>query len=169
MQLVIIQPFQAADIEEMVIAFQLLGWNKPRTQFEKYLSEQEHGKRTVFIARTDGKFAGYATLVWNSEYPSFAIKNIPEVKDLNVLPKYRKQGIGQKLMESCEEIARKHDHNTLGLGVGLIFDYGSAQRLYFRLNYFPDGAGLHYGIQSVAYSQKVVADDDLVLYLCKSL
>src|SRR4051812_2240252 len=111
MQAVIIHPFQAVDIDEVVSTFQLLGWNKSRAQYENYLSEQEHGERIVFIARKDGTFAGYSTVVWHSQYSSFAIKNIPEIKDLNVLPEYQKQGIGQKLMLACEEIVRKNGHN----------------------------------------------------------
>lgn len=169
MSILSITKLNSDDIDEIAMAFQSLGWNKTRAQYEKYLSEQEKNLRTIFVARLNGNFAGYTTLVWNSEYQPFADKNIPEIKDLNVLPVYRKQGVGRKLMDACETLARQNACKELGLGVGLVADYGSAQRLYSRLGYLPDGAGLHYGARAVSYNQQVTADDDLVLYLSKSI
>ncbi len=164
-----IQPLAAIDIDDIVSSFKAIGWNKLRHQYEEYLAEQAQGARTIFVARSNGTFLGYSTIVWHSEYEAFAQKNIPEIKDLNVLPDFRKQGVGRSLMTICEDIARSHKYKKLGLGVGLLPDYGSAQRLYFNLSYIPDGAGLHYGNRPVSYGQNVSADDELVLYLSKEL
>jgi hypothetical protein len=39
------------------------------------------------------QFAGYVTLLWNSKYRPFAVRRIPEISDLNVLPVFRRQGV----------------------------------------------------------------------------
>ena len=43
-------------------------------------------------APRNDEFAGYVTLKWQSQYPSFKAQNIPEIMDLNVLPACRKIG-----------------------------------------------------------------------------
>jgi GNAT superfamily N-acetyltransferase len=68
---------------------------------------------------------------------------------LNVLPDYRKQGIGTKLIEACEQAEKEQGRALIGLGVGLTADYGNAQRLYIHLGYIPDGRGIHYKCQAI--------------------
>jgi len=48
-------------------------------------------------------------------------------------------------------------------------DYGSAQRLYVQLGYVPDGNGIHHKCTVANYSDTVIVDDDLVLYLQKTV
>ncbi|MBX3710001.1 MAG: GNAT family N-acetyltransferase [Gammaproteobacteria bacterium] len=165
----IITQLNEVDIDEIVLAFQQIGWHKPRDLYESYLKEQASGLRLVFVARENGTFCGYVTLKWISDYSPFTENNIPEIVDLNVLPEYRKQGIGTKLIQACEQAAKEQSRILIGLGVGLTTDYGNAQRLYIHLGYVPDGRGIHYKCQVIKYSELVSVDDDLVLYLTKSL
>jgi ribosomal protein S18 acetylase RimI-like enzyme len=158
-----------SDIESIVEAFKKIGWNKPRKIYEMYLKEQEINKRQVFVAKEDGNFCGYVTIKFESEYLSFKQKSIPEISDLNVLPYYRNMGIGSKLISECENLIKKLNYTYIGLGVGMTADYGNAQRLYVQLGYIPDAHGLHYKNVPVTYGEKVIVDDDLVIYLLKSL
>ena len=153
------------DIPEIVLAFKLLGWSKPKSLYDSYLEEQNRKLRTVFIAKVNGKFAGYVTLKWKSDY----FQNIPEIADLNVLPTFRRNGIGSALILACEELAANKNYNEIGIGVGLTADYGNAQRLYVQLKYIPDGKGLFYKNKSVDYLDKVTVDDELVLYFTKRI
>jgi ribosomal protein S18 acetylase RimI-like enzyme len=163
-----IRPLEPTDITPIAAAFAELGWDKPVSQYEKYLLEQETGQRVVLVAFLNGEFAGYVTVVWRSQYPAFAIQNIPEIVDFNVLPKFRRQGIGAALMDEAESrIAARSA--VVGLGVGMTSDYGAAQRMYAKRGYIPDGHGLHSRGQPVQYGQSVPVDDDLVLYFTKSL
>ena len=162
-------PLHEYDLDEIVLAFKEIGWHKPRDIYEKYLKEQLSDVRSIFIAKCNGKFCGYVTLKWQSDYSSFLEKNIPEISDLNVLPDYRKHGIGKILIQSCEKLAREKGKVMIGLGVGLIEDYGDAQRLYYKLGYIPDGKGLHYKNQIIKYGMNVIADDDLNIFLIKQL
>lgn len=157
------------DFDEIVSSFEMIGWNKPKSIYEDYFQEQSDGVRTVILAKMNGKFCGYVTIKWKSDYDSFAVQNIPEISDLNVVPTYQKHGIGTALINECEAIAKKRGSTIIGLGVGMTADYGSAQRLYVRLGYIPDGQGLHYKCAPLKYGNQVTIDDDLVLFLKKSI
>lgn len=156
--------FNKSDIEEIVLAFKEIGWDKPKSLYDLYLKESEQRIRTVFVARYNGKFCGYVTVKWKSAYQVFSYNNIPEISDLNVLPEFRKKGIGTQLIRKCEHIAKEFGYKEIGLGVGMTADYGNAQRLYHKLGFIPDGNGLHYKSSVVNYAETVKADDDLVIY-----
>jgi GNAT superfamily N-acetyltransferase len=83
-------------------AFSLIGWHKPAQLFRTYLEECHRGQRVVLVARVGKQFAGYGTVVWRSPYEHFREQEIPEIKDLNVLPAFRRQGIGTALVEALE-------------------------------------------------------------------
>lgn len=164
----VIRPLDRKDIPEIAKAFQQLGWNKPVSQYERYLAQQELGVRNVYIAFVDGQFAGYLTICWESSYKPFLVKSIPEIVDFNVLPKFRRLGIGTQLMDKAEsEIAKVS--SLAGIGVGMNADYGAAQRLYILRGYIPDGLGLHWRDHHVHYREEIIVDDELALYLTKDL
>jgi len=163
----IIRPLEKSDIPIIVDGFANSGWTKKPTKvFEQYLDEQNSHMRACFIAFIDEQFAGYVTLKWQSSYAHFAKDNIPEISDLNVLPNFRNKGIGSALIEKCEQLAI-HKSDFVGVGVGLYPDYGSAQRLYIKRGYIPDGHGATYNYQPVEPGNDYRMDDDLVLWFYK--
>ncbi len=99
---------------------------------------------------------------------TFGGKGYPEIVDFGVLEKYRKQGIGTILMDVAEEIAATYA-DTVYLGVGLHSGYGSAQRMYVKRGYIPDGSGVWYQDKICKPYGERKNDDDLVLYLSKKL
>ncbi len=168
---ILIESFRADDIPIIVSAFNQIGWNKPASVFERYLKEAEGGERLVWVAHVHDQFAGYVTLKWRSSYPSFQEQNIPEIMDLNVLPTFRKIGIGSLLLDTAEkEAATRSD--IIGIGVGLYAGddggYGAAQRLYVKRGYIPDGKGVTYNYQPTILGSYPL-DDDLVLWFTKKL
>lgn len=167
-----IDKFITDDIPIIVSAFNQIGWNKPASLFEGYLKEQEAGERLVWMAHVKDEFAGYVTLKWQSQYPSFKAQNIPEIMDLNVLPVYRKMGIGSMLLDCAEKEAATKSQ-IIGIGVGLYAGadggYGAAQRLYVKLGYLPDGKGVTYNYQPTIPGNSYSLDDDLVLWFTKKL
>jgi ribosomal protein S18 acetylase RimI-like enzyme len=163
-----IRLLERGDISEIAEAFRVLGWNKPASQYERYLSQQEVGVRDVYVAFVDDQFAGYLTICWESSYKPFLVNSIPEIVDFNVLPEFRRMGIGTHLMDTAEhEIARVS--SVAGIGVGMTGDYGPAQKLYILRGYIPDGRGLHWRDHHVHYHEDITVDDDLALYLTKEL
>lgn len=165
---IVLRELQTLDIEVIAAAFQKIGWNKQPSLYERYFAEQSTGLRAVRVAFADQHFAGYLTVNWQSAYPPFRAQGIPEIQDFNVLPMYRRQGIGTRLMDEAERLISERS-SIAGIGVGLYADYGAAQRLYVRRGYVPDGKGLFYENRSVVPGEMVRADDDLVLYLTKLL
>ncbi|HET7036937.1 MAG TPA: GNAT family N-acetyltransferase [Thermomicrobiaceae bacterium] len=158
----------ADDIPEIAAAFAALGWPKPAAQYRRYLREQQRGERAVLVARLDGRFAGYLTVVWRSGYPPFRAAGIPEIVDFNVLPHLRRRGIGSRLLAAAEELIAARSP-LAGIGVGMDPDYGAAQRLYVTRGYVPDGRGLAWRGEPVAHGQAVTVDDSLALYFTKAL
>jgi ribosomal protein S18 acetylase RimI-like enzyme len=159
---------EAGDIPQIAKAFEEIGWNKPASQYERYLLEQKSNTRVVYVAFMETQFAGYLTIFWTSFYEPFRERNIPEIVDFNVLPKFRRMGIGTRLMDEAEsEIAKVS--SIAGIGVGMTPDYGAAQRLYVLRGYIPDGLGLHWRDHHIHYGEAVTVDDDLALFLTKEL
>jgi len=88
---------------------------------EKYklrLKDQSEGKAIVLVAEYKGYVAGYVNVYPNPKSGPFANQGYPEIIDFGVLAKYRKKGIGSKLMDTAEEIAMKYS-NIVTIGVGL--------------------------------------------------
>jgi GNAT superfamily N-acetyltransferase len=163
-----IRLLESKDIPQIANAFQQLGWNKPAVQYERYLREQVLKTREVYVAFIEEEFVGYLTICWSSNYEPFRKENIPEIVDFNVLPKFRRQGIGTQLMDKAEsEIAKVS--SIAGIGVGMTPEYGAAQRLYVLRGYIPDSHGLYYRNHPVKYGEAITVDDDMVLYLMKKL
>ncbi|GAB5519899.1 MAG: GNAT family N-acetyltransferase [Rhodothermales bacterium] len=163
-----IRPLRAEDPPRIAAAFAAIGWDKPVVQYERYLAEQAAGRRQVFVGELDHHFAGYTTLNWHPNYPPFQEAGLPEIQDLNVLPAFRKRGLGKALVLAAEQAAAERC-TTIGIGVGLYPDYGSAHRLYVRLGYLPDGRGIAYEDRIVAPGEQVRVDDGLVLHFTKAL
>lgn len=165
----IIRKLKSDDIPIIVDSFSKSNWTEKSAEiFERYLREQKVGDRIVWVTYYGREFSGYATLKWESQYGPFQEKKIPEINDLNVLPEFRNLGIGSALMSTCEEkVALKS--NIVGIGVGLYSDYGAAQKLYAKRGYVVDGKGITYNYNFVTAGAKYPIDDDLVLWMTKTL
>jgi hypothetical protein len=72
-----IRTMDESDPETISAAFTALGWHKPPALFQRYLAEQAKGQRLAFVAEWQGKFTGYVTLMWVSDYSPFAESNVP--------------------------------------------------------------------------------------------
>ena len=169
MAVVDIHRLSAADLEVIPAAFAAVGWpGKPAEQYRRYLREQADGARLILVARWTGDFAGYLTVNWDSGYPPFREAGIPEIQDLNVLPHFRRRGIGGALMDAAEQAIAERGP-AAGIGVGLYADYGCAQRMYARRGYVPDGRGVTYRGIPVTPGATVPVDDDLVLMMTRTL
>ncbi|MEY8749696.1 GNAT family N-acetyltransferase [Alkalicoccobacillus gibsonii] len=164
----IIRSMREDDIEKFVVAFKEQGWQKPCELFEEYYKQQTHNERKVIVAALNNQICGYVTLLDKTITGPFATKSIPEIVDLNVLIKYQKKGIGNKMMDVAETLA-KQKSDLVSLAVGLHYGYGSAQRMYIKRGYVPDGSGAWYRGKQLEQYSSCMNDDDLTLYLSKNL
>ena len=163
-----IRNLEPPDSQVIADAFTEIGWNRPPAKFNRLLKLQRANLREVLVAHSDGVFAGYLNVVWKPEYRPFLEQGIPEVQDFNVLPKFRRQGIGSALMDEAERRIAKVS-NTAGIGVGMYPDYGNAQRMYVLRGYVPDGRGLTYKREVLKPLATAPNDDDLAIYFTKQL
>lgn len=164
-----IRGLQSGDIAAITSTDGGNGWNPARILWDQYLSEQQADVRTIMVAWNGAQPIGYGTLVWLSEYEPFRSRDTPEINNLSTAYAHRNRGVATAIVEALEAIARKAGKITIGLGVGLYPDYGDAQRLYTRLGYCPDGRGVTYHGRPVEPGEQVRLDDDLILWLSKSL
>ena len=160
-----LQPSDAKIITEEEIA---QGWQASIEKYEMRLRHQKEGKSISLVAEYQGNVAGYINIYPNVDTGAFAKKGYPEIVDFGVLEKYQRRGIGSKLMDVAEQIAAKYS-NVVCLGVGLHSGYGSAQRMYAKRRYIPDGTGVWYNDKVLEQYADCCNDDDLVLYLSKTL
>ncbi len=145
------------------------GWHTDISKFLKRLQDQSAGKCVSLAAVYKGLPAGYANVYLTVLSGAFAGKGFPEIVDFGVLEKYRRNGIGGKLMDVAEKIAGRYADRVC-LAVGLHSGYGSAQRMYAKRGYIPDGTGVWYrGKPCAQYETEIANDDDLVLFLSKKI
>lgn len=164
----VIRSMLEADVDQLWNGFRGQNWDKPREQFVRYFEEQERGERLIFVAEYAGRAAGYVNLLPCAHEGPFADLNIPEIVDFNTLICYQRKGIGSKLLDVAEEMAAKASP-VVCLGVGLHAGYGSAQRMYVKRGYIPDGSAVWYQGRRLAPGAASLNDDDLILYLSKDL
>lgn len=132
--------------------------------------EHAFAQGTSIYLSVDKKHAtGFCLLNWTPRYNLYRKLGIPEIQDLNVLPRYRRNGIATALIKWCEGIARAKDKEMIGISVGLTKDYGAAQILYAKLEYVPDGNGVTYDREGVEAGKAYPLDDNLSLMMVKPL
>jgi GNAT superfamily N-acetyltransferase len=157
---------RSEDMDPLADAF--ASWPKPRQLFETYVRRVAEGALDAVVATVDGHVAGYLLIRPRSSYPPFASAGIPEIADFNVLGVHRRRGVGTALMDEAERRAGERA-DVVGLGVGLYADYGSAQRMYVKRGYIPDGAGLVRHGEPVPPGTVITLDDDPELMFTKRL
>lgn len=155
-----------ATLSELAGAYRGSVWSPDEAYFRGLLALQEKGARDVMVGWVGDEIAGHVTIKWQSDYPHFAQAGIPEINDLRVLERFRRQGVATRLVDEAERrIFRRAP--AVGIGFGLYSDYGAAQKMYVRRGYIPDGHGLYCGTRPVLPGTDVRVDNDLVLYLVK--
>lgn len=163
-----IRNMEDADAQAITDAEIEQGWDASVEKYQRRLEDQRMGKAISLVAECLGRPVGYINIYPDSAWGAFGGKGYPEIVDFGVLEKYRKKGIGSALMDAAEEIAAKYA-DTVYLGVGLHHGYGSAQRMYVKRGYIPDGSGVWYRDKICEPYEDCKNDDDLVLYLSRKL
>lgn len=145
------------------------GWlDATEEKYIRRLADNASGKSIALIAEYNGSVVGYVNVYVNAVKEEAAGKEYCKIVDFGVLEKYRNNGIGSRLMDIAEQIASEYADTVL-IGVGLHSGYGSAQRMYVKRGYIPDGKGVWYGSEVCVPYQAYCNDDELYLRLSKKL
>ena len=135
------------------------GWQANKEKYETRIKDMANKKSIAITAEYCGNIAGYINV--------YFFGDCPEIVDFGVLEKYQRKGIGTKLMDIAEMIAFKNS-NVVFLAVGLHSGYGSAQRMYVKRGYIPDGKGIYYGDKPCIPYKEYLNDDCLLLKFSKT-
>jgi len=162
----IIRRMRPDDEAAINAALRAMGWDERPGLYTRYMAEEKEGRRITFVAERRGAPLGYVTLIREAEHGPFVDKKWPEISDFNVFEAYRRQGVGSALMDAAEAAAAKFSE-VVTIGVGLHPGYGSAQRMYIKRGYIPDGSGVWFHDEILPAYAPCVNDDDLVLYFSK--
>ena len=119
------------------------GWHASIEKYTDRFRDRTEKNAGVMMAEYKGNPSGYINVYPDAMWGAFGNQGYPEIVDFGVLEKYRRKGIGSKLMDVAEEIASRYS-DTVYLGVGLHSGYGSAQRMYVKRGNIPDGSGVWY-------------------------
>lgn len=165
---ILIRTMQPDDAQVITDAEIAQGWDAKAEKYEKRFRDQEAGAAVALVAEYKGCVAGYINVYPDAKSGAFGGQGYPEIVDFGVLEKYRRNGIGTKLMETAERIAAEYA-DIVYLGVGLHSGYGSAQRMYVKRGYIPDGTGVWFEDKPCEPYGNCRNDDELVLYLSKNL
>ncbi len=166
--LLTIRSMVESDIQSITQAELAQGWHAEAAKQEMRYRDQQEGRSFALIAVYEGEAAGYVNLYRKGIDGPEQFAGYPEIVDFGVLIKLRRKGIGSKLMDIAESLAAELS-DTVFLGVGVHSGYGSAQRMYVKRGYLPDGSGAWYQNQVLGEYEPCCNDDDLVLYLSKKL
>lgn len=165
----VIRNMEEADAQVFYDEYAAQGWHPEVEYYLMRIRDAAEGKCVALTAEYQGRPAGSLYLYLNAQEGPFKGNGSPEIVDFNVLKKFQRKGIGNHLMDVAEQIAAQHA-DTVCLGVGLSREYGTAQRMYVKRGYIPDGSGVWYqNKQCVQYETVCTVDDDLVLFLSKKL
>ncbi len=163
-----IRSMAAEDAITLYDTYSSYGWHPKIETYEKYYTDQQEGKRLVFIAEFQGEVKGQSTLDLHPEEGPWAGKGIPEIVDLTVFFDVHGKGIGSRLLDAAENAA-SGIADAVYLAVGVHSGYGPAQRIYAKRGYIPDGSGVWYQGKVLEQYAPCVNNDDLVLYMSKKL
>lgn len=118
-----------------------LDWGYPDKHRQR-LALQRRGELVYLIAWHQGAPVGHVMLRWSgAPDPPVAsrLRDCPDIEDLFVLPQHRSRGIGSRLLDHAEGLARAQGYAQVGLGVGV--DNPRARALYERRGYRDAGFG----------------------------
>jgi GNAT superfamily N-acetyltransferase len=134
---------------------------------DSYFTHHPTGQDVTFLAEYDSRPAGYLTLRRKTLHDYYRQRNIPLLQDIWVFDDFQRRGIGNALMAQAEQYLHANDYRLVVITVGLMASYGSAQRLYAKRGYKPDGRGVFKGDDPLKEGDQL--DHDAVLWLIKNL
>ena len=165
----VIRNMEEADAQIFFDEYTAQGWHPAISTYQARLKDQAEGRCIALTAVYRGHPAGSVYVYLTVKEGPFKGKGWPIIVDFSVLEKYQRKGIGSRLMDAAEQAAGQYA-DTVCLGVGLHDGYGSAQRMYVKRGYIPDGSGVWYQDKPcIQYETVCTVDDDLILYMSKKL
>ena len=127
------------------------------------LPHQADEGSTYLVAWDDTAPVGHAHIAWSDTH-----LGLPEIQDVFVLPKSRRQGIASQLTHAAEDEARARGWDRVSLSVSQDGNQ-AASRLYAKLGYADAGVEPVRVLGQVMLRTGPLDVDDTLVYLVKEL
>ena len=159
-------PLRRADLARLVMP----GGRLPEVHRERFALQQA-GAALYLLAWHGARPIGHVLLKWRGvarEPMASALQRCPHICDLYVIPEYQSRGIGTRLMDAVERLARMCVYPQVGLSVAV--DNFRARRMYEQRGYHNAG----FPPQQVRWTSLDAAgapqvQEETVVYLVKRL
>jgi len=103
---------------------------------KKFLSERMANQESIIYLALDNTDNGMGFVQLYPSFTSVGLKSLLILNDLYVSSNYRKQGVGEKLIDKCKELVRQT--NSAGLILETQNENTVAQNLYHKVNFVKD-------------------------------
>lgn len=100
---------------------------------EQISAELADEKNIFLIAEIEAEAAGYAKIVIDNIEAGITAERPVELARLYSHQEYIGKGVGQNLMDACFDLAKKHDHDVMWLGV---WEYNPRAQRFYEKNGF---------------------------------
>jgi GNAT superfamily N-acetyltransferase len=100
-----IRPMTENDIDLIYTGLSGHDISKPHDYVKRCWAENQRIERVTLLLFYNVEFVGWGHVIYKPLYPYFAENGIPEIQNFDVIPPFRKRGIGSILIEGLEEIA----------------------------------------------------------------
>ena len=165
---VVIRKMSESDALIFYNKFLSQNWHPDINTYMNYYAQQEENKRIVLVAEYNSEIAGFINILPKADEGPFYGTDYPLLSDFNVFEKYQRNGVGSALMDAAESKTAEYS-DTVVLAVGLHSGYGSAQRMYIKRGYIPDGSGVWCNGKCHGQYMPCCNDDSLLLWFYKKL
>jgi [ribosomal protein S18]-alanine N-acetyltransferase len=118
--------------------------------------------QTYLVAWEGDEPVGHAHVAWEE-----TTLDVPEIQDVFVPTELRARGIGTKLSETAEQMARARGHRQISISASITNE--GALRLYRRLGYRDAGLPPKRVQGTIVLRSGPMEVDDTLLYLIKDL
>ncbi len=100
---------------------------------EQITAELDDSNSIFLLAEIDGELAGYAKLILDHYEPGITAEKPIELNRLYSQQKYLGQGVGQRLMDACFDLAKNQGFDTIWLGV---WEFNPRAQRFYEKNGF---------------------------------
>jgi GNAT superfamily N-acetyltransferase len=100
---------------------------------EQITAELAEPNSIFLLAEIGGELAGYAKLILDNSEPGITAERPIELNRLYSQQKYLGQGVGQRLMDACFDLAKERRSDTIWLGV---WEFNPRAQRFYEKNGF---------------------------------
>ena len=165
---IVVQPVGEGNFEASVQF--LIGWvSDGAAEARAYLADHAEPEGASLIAVHGDDVAGYAAILWESNFDGFRDRGIPLVHQLAVAGPLRRQGVATLLMDAAEQLACERGVTRWALRSACSTSTARPSGCTGSAAMFLTAGAYPRAQRPVGKGMQVTMDDDLIMWLTKEL